>query len=196
MEVYSEPLQAFYRASRFRRRGDPDDVVHGFFASRLERPDYLRRWQSHGGLLRRWLANGLCFYLRERDRDSRRSQVEEPPAELFSTEPEPWTALDASFASSLVHRALAMAAATCRAEGLAAHWEAFVRHHYEKQGYREIALELGVSPGRAAVQARAALRRFREAVYELLLRDGVPPERLHSALDDLLGGGEHAESLG
>ena len=46
MEVYAGPLEAYLRHSRFRDVEDPVEVVHGFFVDRLERSDYLARWQA------------------------------------------------------------------------------------------------------------------------------------------------------
>ncbi|MEM7202257.1 MAG: hypothetical protein AAF628_18450 [Planctomycetota bacterium] len=187
MEVYTWPLQVYFRGTRWRGAGEPADVVHGFLADRLAQPGYLDAWHNSDIPLHRWLANGLCFYLRERWRAAaRETRVGELPAGLSSEDPGPLEALDRAFAISVARRAMEHAATSCRSEGLEHHWSLFVRHHYEGMPYRDLAVSSGVPPERAAVMVRTATKRFRAALRELLGRDGVPPERIEHAIVELL----------
>jgi hypothetical protein len=74
MARYREPLLAYATASSFRFLGSPDDLVHGFFADRAARPDYLREWQGSGLRLRRWLCNGLLLHMFDVAKRTRREQ--------------------------------------------------------------------------------------------------------------------------
>ena len=51
---------------------------------------------------------------------------------------------------------------------------------------------LGIEPVRAATMARTAARRFKDALAELLVRDGVSPERVDDALAEFAGAGSTA----
>src|SRR5882672_12709738 len=65
MSVYAWPLQVYFRGSSDRWLGEPEDIVQGFFADRLDREEFLPGCQESGLRLRRWLMNGFCFYLKE-----------------------------------------------------------------------------------------------------------------------------------
>lgn len=187
MEVYAWPLQVYFRGTGWRSFGEPADVVHGFLADRLGQPGYLDSWQTSGKPLRRWLANGLCFYLREQVRAARqKSRAGDLPEGLPGDEPEPFEALERAFVLSITRLAMENAAERCRSEGLREHWHMFVRHHYDGASYRELASDTGVRPERAAVMVRTATKRFRAALRELLERDGVLPERVDAAISELV----------
>ena len=66
MQRYFAPLCAYVKGSAWRDFGEAADLVNGFFASRLERPEYLLHWRESGLALRRWLINGLLLHLHER----------------------------------------------------------------------------------------------------------------------------------
>lgn len=79
MLVYYRPLCAYFRATTYRALGEAEEIVGGFFASRLSDPTWLARWRAESEArqvpLRRWLLNGLCFYLREESRRQRRDRA-------------------------------------------------------------------------------------------------------------------------
>jgi hypothetical protein len=79
MEVYYEPLCIYCRATSYRTLGEPEEIVGGFFASRLSDPTWIARWRDESRArslpLRRWLLNGLCFYMREEARRQRRARL-------------------------------------------------------------------------------------------------------------------------
>ncbi len=70
MQRHFAPLCAYVKGSAWRDFGEAADLVNGFFASRLERPEYLLQWRESGLALRRWLINGLLLHLHERARAS------------------------------------------------------------------------------------------------------------------------------
>jgi hypothetical protein len=71
MEWYRGPLVAYARGSSLRTVAEPDEHVHGFFVSFLERPGALERWAESGTRLRRWMMNGLLLHARGLRRDNR-----------------------------------------------------------------------------------------------------------------------------
>lgn len=62
MERYAGPLAVFVRGSSLARLGEPEELVNGFFASRLSDAAFLDGWSRSGMRLRRWLMNGILFY--------------------------------------------------------------------------------------------------------------------------------------
>lgn len=177
MAVYEWPLRVYFMGSSERWLGEPEDVVGGFFADRLGRPEFLQDWRSSGMRLRRWLMNAFCFYLlelrRARARDRRAGELDHEPV-VFQGSPE--TAVDRAFKVSLVREALRLAQETCEDSGLADHWNIFVSHYLTGRDYADISVEFGVSPERAAVMARTAARKFRGSIRELLAGDGTPDQ--------------------
>jgi hypothetical protein len=74
MTRYREPLLAYARGSTLRQLAEPDELVHGFFASFLGRPGSLERWAESGTRLRRWMMNGLVLHARGLRRDASRNR--------------------------------------------------------------------------------------------------------------------------
>lgn len=189
MTIYYGPLLAYASASRLATAIDPEELVHGFFSERLAHGSLLAAWNPDTHPLRRYLVNGLWFHARDSLRGARRHDARREDLDLshaVSDEPEPWRAFCAALANTLVHAAIDHAARCCDDEGLAEHWQAFVRQRYHGETYAAIGAELGQTPGRVAVMARTAAKRFDAALRELLLRDGVPPARLGSAIGELV----------
>lgn len=174
MRVYHGPLRTYFLGTGDRWLGDPDEIVQGFFADRLDRDGFFDDWRSSGLPLRRWLINAFCFYLKElrrrRFRDGRTGGLPDDPVS-FSGDPE--AAVDRAFVVSVVQRALEQAKAECEKLGLSAHWAVFEQHHCRGRSYAELADEFGVQPPRAAVMARTATRKFRAILRDLLARDAV-----------------------
>lgn len=179
MAVYDWPLRVYFMGSSERWLGEPEDVVGGFFADRLGRPEFLHDWRASGMRLRRWLMNAFCFYLMEvrraRARDRRAGELDKEPV-VFKGSPE--VAVDRAFRVSLVREALRSAQEACEKADLAQHWHIFVSHYLNGQDYSIISREFRVSPERAAVMARTAARKFRGAVRELLAGDGTPDQEV------------------
>ena len=80
MAIYQRPLEVYCRATGLGRANnlEPDDLVNGFFASRLADQAYLRSWSLSGLRLRQWLRNGMNFYVRELIRKQSRKDRLEP----------------------------------------------------------------------------------------------------------------------
>ena len=187
MEVYTEPLVVYLGGHSGRRPGDPRETVHGFFANRLARDDFVAKWQQSGLRLRRWLMNALSFYVMEcRPRGTTMPRPAALSNNLATDAGRPEEAVDRAFARSIVKQALRRAQHICRLQRLEEHWRIFVRHYYEGQRYEHLAADFDVTPARAAVMARTAGRKFRSALCDLVLRDGAAPGELERDIRTLL----------
>lgn len=191
MEVYSLPLQVYYRGTRMHWLGDPDEVVHGFFAERLARPGFLDAWRQSNKPLRRWLMNAFCFYLQE----CRRARQAQPAGATLATDPPaPDVAMereaDREFVVGLVRAALRRAEYVCGQRGQAEHWRLFVAHHLDQRPYAELEAEFGIAPPRASVMVRTATHCFRAVLRGLIERDGVEARAVDRVIADLLAATE------
>jgi hypothetical protein len=187
MRTYALPLRVYYLGTNLRWLGEPEDVVDGFFADRLGRPDFLDQWRASGMRLRRWLMNGLCYYLMElrRLRYAERA-MSEPAAEPFTFSGDPDAAVDRAAVVAFVQQAMLDAEARCDANGLEAHWRVFIRHNVDGIPLADLGAEFEVDAARAAVMARTAKRKFRAALGDVLIRDGVSPDRVDDEIRSLL----------
>ncbi len=185
MSVYLWPLQVYFLGTSYRSFGEPEDIVQGFFADRLARPTFFDQWQESGLPLRRWLMNAFCFYLKEitpsgrKSTDVDRHDVAHDPAESKYL---------GAFVGEIVRTALREAHEACELQGLHDHWAIFIAHHYQDRPYESLEKEFGVTSARAAVMARTAARKFRDAVRDVLIRDGVGEESVDEEIRDLLEG--------
>lgn len=188
MTVYAHPLKVYYLGSSWRTSGESDDIINGFFANRLSRESFLTDWHSSGLRLRRWLMNGLLFYLKEnyrrQIRDGAVTPLPDETSGTFSGGPD--AAFDRAWAESIVRTAWAMAQERCTDAGQHTHWELFIRHHLHSEPYRNLSDAFGVSPGRAAVMVRTASGKFRAALREVIAADGVPDDELDNELNELM----------
>ncbi len=186
MEVYFHPLKVYFLGTRDRWLGDADDIVQGFFADRLSRESFVEDWLASGLPLRRWLCNGLCFYLKElrraRMRDGRDAAL---VGERAADSDDPERAMDRAFVAQVVRRALIEAEARCADEGLGEHWMIFERHTIEGRSYQDLERETGIPAARQVVMNRTASKRFREAIRELIARD-LPHDDLDGEILALL----------
>ncbi len=185
MEVYGPCLRVWYLGSSFRVLGEPEDIIHAFFADRLPREDFLFKWAASGKPLRHWLIIGFGFFLRETLRDRKRNQrFSALPDEIAAVSDE--DSMDKIFAEVIVEKAGAIARESCLSKGLSQHWMVFLRHRYEGISYGKIGVEFDVTSDRAAVMARTAERHFVSAIRDLLSRDGVLSEEMVGQLQCLL----------
>ncbi len=178
MSVYSNGLATYYRGSSYYRidrgrlLGDPDEVVQGFYADRLGRDDFLIDWQSRGMPLRRWLMNGLLFYVQERLRKEKRHDgSREFPEELVGAEAEPSREVERRFAIDFIQEACRRTEAECRARDQEAHWEAFRLRHLEGLKPRQIAPRLEVDARQVMGLVRTAKDRFHCELRSLMARE-------------------------
>jgi DNA-directed RNA polymerase specialized sigma24 family protein len=178
MTVYAWPLRVYFLGTRDRWLGEPDDVVQGFFADRLAKPQFFADWQSSGLRLRHWLINAFCFYLKELKRARLRGSAPGASGEVFDErenapidDQDPMDAVDRAYAVSVVREALRRAGLDCEAQGLAPHWAVFVGHFCQGHGYAELCQRLGLDPARGVVMARTAKKKFQIALHDILSRD-------------------------
>lgn len=188
MSVYHWPLTIYFRGTRDRYLGDPEDVVQGFFASRLSKPNFFTDWKASGKRLRHWLINGFCFYLKELHRENLRhdrgSGVEMPEPQF-----EEHTAardMDDIYLRGMVRRAMIETSQICQQQGLQDHFNIFEAHFYHERPYESVGPQFGVDPTRAAVMARTAKRKFQQTLRELFISDGVSQERVDDEVSGLL----------
>jgi hypothetical protein len=195
MQRYFEPLRIYVKGSSFRTMGESADLVNGFFASRLSRDDYLAKWTESKLPLRRWLANGLVLYLRERSREGRiggRPVEVRDPSDLEMLdipalhEPDAAMAMERSWAEAVVAGALRATLAGLETSRRQPAWEVFQRHFVQGETYETIAQETGRSLLDLKADAKLVQRRLRAEVEQLLREDGVPESRLEEETDHLL----------
>ncbi len=188
MTIYAEPLKAYYYGSSFREMGDADDIVQGFFSDRLSRPDYLRQWRSSGKKLRRWLMNGLCFYLREciHKENQRDATGTHALAELAASDETQSQAMDLAFLRSVVQSALETARKECSERGLVDHWEYFYAYHLQGRSCDDLAAQHSIDRDRMWVMIRTGQRRFAKAVRDHLAEDGVRADQIDAEIQSLL----------
>lgn len=186
MAVYADPLRAYVACTPFRCLGDVAELVSGFFADRLARPEFLAGWAESDGRLRRWLLNALGYYLRETARRERRHVSTELPAELVGESSAAVGAAERAFARSVVHNALELARAELAREGMQRHFQAFYAHCVEERAYADIGVDLGLAQDRVRRMSRTGMSRFRRLLEGALRRDGVAAEDIDSEVAVLM----------
>ncbi|HNQ22818.1 MAG TPA: hypothetical protein PKK06_06975 [Phycisphaerae bacterium] len=191
MEVYAQPLEVYVRGSSCRWAGEPMEIVHGFLADRLGRADYFEKWQRSGLPLRKWLINGLHFYLRE-IADSHPDALRGDGWESLLRDPSqgPKTklmvAVDRACMATIVRQALVDAGRECERRGLGRHWQAFQLYYFRDLPFADVACDLNEKVEKAKQMTRIAREYFRSAVRELFIRDGADPEHVDDAIRSLL----------
>lgn len=188
MELYGPALEAYLRGSSYRSLGEAPDLVAGYFASRLGKPDFFERWLASGLPFRRWLVNGFLYHLLEESR-ARRQRVGltlEVEDESPAAEPDAVERFESAWARTVVRNACERAREICERSGRLDHWEIFFRHHGGGASYAAIAEALGIDPLRAPGMARTAANVLRRALLETLVRDGAVSPDLDHEVDRLL----------
>jgi hypothetical protein len=189
MEVYAHPLRVYFLGSSFRRMGEADDQVEGFFASRLGRGDFFIEWQRSRMRLRRWLMNAFLFYLQEQARSARRDAARpvvdiDLAPDVAADDPE--ALVDRAWAMTIVQQAWKQAESACIDAGQERHWRIFIRHHVDGSAYADLVNEFGVDAAQAAVMSRTAGNKFKAALRESILNDGVPASEVDAEIESLL----------
>ncbi len=185
MRVYAEPLAIYLRGSSFRGLDEDEDLVQGFFASRLSKDGYLHEWAESGRPLRRWLLTGFRHYLHERVRQ--RQRFSSPPAVApREAEPAPAALFNRRVALSIVREAMLLAEERCRAGGFERHWIIFRLHAIEGLPYDKLPPEHREPPRRAATMARTASNRFKAALRELVGWPGASAEAVDREIQALM----------
>jgi hypothetical protein len=187
METYAWPLTVYFRGTNMRWLGEEDEIINGFFESRLSQNEFFSNWQASGKRLRYWLINALGFYLKEVRHKLRRSitdDVREDDAVTFSGDQD--AAIDRAAAIAFVQRAMQLAQESCERKNMAAHWQVFLRHHVDGVDLRTLGAEFSVTEARAYVMCKTAKRNFETALTEILLNDGVAAEEIDAEINRLL----------
>lgn len=188
MSRYRDALLAYATASSFRTLSTPEDLVHGFFAERLQRVEYLRSWSEAGMSLRRWLCNGLLLHMftvaKQYKREARATQSAADAARAAPTaEPSADQAFDRAWARGVIERATQSTEEAMRAERREDAWRLFVRHAIDGLTQAAAASEAALAEGEAKARLRLAVRRFRDAVAAELIADGVPLAQVQAEVD-------------
>jgi DNA-directed RNA polymerase specialized sigma24 family protein len=188
MEIYGPALEAYLRGSSYRSLGEAGDLVAGFFASRLDRPDYFARWLTSGLPFRRWLINGFLYHLLEesRTRRHRAGLTLDVEDETPASEPAAVERFESTWAREVMRRACERAREICVSSGQGVHWDVLVRHHGNGATYEMLASEFGIDETRAPGMARTAAGILRRALLEVLVRDGAPQQELELEVNRLL----------
>lgn len=191
LEVYARPLEVYLQCTSWRNFGEPQEIVHGFLCDRLDNPEFFERWRASGKQLRRWLINGLHLYLLERYKEEKKRQRAVSLGEdLVDDSVDPPCAVinefEKAYAVSIVQRAMMLAESQCHARKLDLHWTIFALHNCQGMSYRGVADKLGLDAKQAKEIERAARKRFRLVVQDLLIQDGTAPENLDDAIRSLV----------
>lgn len=168
MAVYAEPLTVYLRGCSLRWLGDAEDLVNGFFADRLSRPEYLGRWLSSGRPLRYWLIVGFKHYLLEELRRKRRDANIVHAEQELSVDSESDNAYKREFVVSVVRDALVQTSNLCEERGLEQHWSIFHRHDVNGESYESIEADTGIGARRLAVMRRTVATQFKRVLRERL----------------------------
>jgi len=195
MSRYFAPLRAYAQGSGWRGLGESADLVNGFFASRLDRPDYLVQWRESGLPLRRWLMNGLLLHLHERARNerraSRRAELRDPgllERVVGDAEhaPDDERAMDRAWAEAVVEAAVRETVQELERAGRAQAWATFRRHFVDGVAYDAIARDTGVPVKELKAHAKLVQRWLRAGIERVLQQDGVAAEAIEAETDRLV----------
>lgn len=194
MEMYAKPLSIYIKGSTFRTVGDPDELVAGFFASRLSRPSYIDDWRESGRPLRKWIITGLRHFLFEQIKAARKDaalyafdeRLDAPQGDDDATR-----AYERAVARQLVEQALRQTEADLIQDGLELHWRVFWLHMVQGMSYQAMEQQLAITPSRLAALCRTATRRFRVVVRRLVSWPGAEQSEIEldlSALRECIAG--------
>ncbi len=202
MATYQRPLEKYCMALRLGRQfgAEPEDVVNGFFASRLASPEFLRSWAGSGLRLRKWLRNGVNFYVREQLRDRNAIDRFEPPGLDSSGQPvdsagttgaipgEPAADLlyDRAWATSALEGAITATKFALASAGRDHYWEIFWSSRVLGVPNETTAQSRGVTAAQVRQIVHTVADRLREAIREVLIKDGAKPADLADEIRAML----------
>jgi hypothetical protein len=196
-ETYYGPLWTLYRKwvkqARCQDVGTPDDVVTGFFVSRLSRPDYMRKWYD-GGRPKGWKLHDYLIhtlrgeYIHERARELKRNGkyvfLPEPPDPMPG--PDPGDGIDAIFRDAVVDRTCQLLRRRCCATGRKKDWIVFKFHVLRRLKYPRFCGRLGLRPNEAAKLVQRLKTEIESIVHEVLRIDGIAPGDIDREIQALL----------
>lgn len=188
MDLYRDGLRAYLLGTSYRKLGDVDEVVSGFFADRLDREDYFLRWRNSAKRLRYWLINGFRYYLQELCSERKRTdRYVDLPEVLDGTGPDPREIVDGMFGWSCLRIALERTKEKCGERGLDVHWIVFERHELGEEPYDGFVVELGVTSKRAACMNRTVRFLFRDVMRGLFHREGATEGEIDEEIEHVIG---------
>jgi DNA-directed RNA polymerase specialized sigma24 family protein len=183
MRRYYEPLAAYLGATSYRDIDAPSALVAAFFVDRFGDDTYLQAWKASGLPLRRWLVNGLLFWLRTEVRRRRREERRLGGAHelsLVEHHAGPDAVFEREWARSIVGDACEVVAQVLQREGESQRWVLFCRHVLDGLSYGEVATAHGCDERDVRNACRLVRSRLEEALLELLRDEGVSEARLES----------------
>lgn len=192
VEIYTLPLEVYFRGtSWFRSYGEdpdwaPEVVVHEFFADRLGKADYLRKWLDTGLKLRKWLINGLHLFLKEYYRRIGPLGTCNFDFNEIPVEQEPGIEADRIMVCGLVRQAIKKVVLQLEADGQDGHARAFVSVYLYQDSHAQVSKSLGCTVGQVKGMLRLARIRFREAFCQILQRDGASVRGLDDEIQTIL----------
>jgi RNA polymerase sigma-70 factor (ECF subfamily) len=193
MDRYADALRAYVLGSSLRELGEADELVNGFFAAALDRPEFLREWRSHGGPLRRWIINGLLFHARGLRRDRARTRERDAGSSLSlealagGEDSGAERAFEREWANALLRSVCERVRIALESDGDSESFEAFRRHVIDGRTHAAVALELGMTTARCAAIVRTVTDRVRAEAVRALVEEGVHREDADSELRRIEG---------
>lgn len=192
MRLYYHPLQIYVRSTSYRTLSTPEDLVGGFFESRLSRDDYLRDWlgrRDEGRTtlrLGQWLRNGLLLYCREQLPDPEREEMRRRKAARPGSVPQPPPEYYAELLAGILGEMRERLERTGAPDWIRRAGVALVRKHLEGTRLRETAGELGVNEATLRKNVERARPHLQELFREILREQGVRPDEVGTAIDVML----------
>ncbi|MSQ90055.1 MAG: sigma-70 family RNA polymerase sigma factor [Phycisphaerales bacterium] len=176
MSSYLQPLVTYCRALGLHTsiRGDPQEIVQGFFATRLSNTEYLKSWLGSGLRLRQWLRNGLHHFVHELRRDDAgQANATDSLDEIASTTKRSEDEFERAWALSALEQAMKETIANLERRGKRAEWDIFWMHHVDGHAYSVIAERHQMTAAQAAQRSFAVAGQVRNALYGILRKDGA-----------------------
>ncbi len=191
MTVYAKPLQTYAKATGLAHSSnlECDELVNGFLATVLARPDYLKDWIGSGLRLRQWFRNGLHFHAKTMRRSNNRVHAfDEREAESIAVPDDADRLLDHAWATAIVERVCDEVRDELLKAGKSAHWEIFWQHHIDGVPYAQVVAHHGgtLTEAQAASRAFEVASRLRERLSLMLIRDGAPSAEVSHELRNLM----------
>lgn len=172
-------------------RDEAMDLVQGFVADRMLAPGFAQRWLRSSLSLRRWIMNGLLFFVLERRRGEARRRAVHVPIDTAEDASMPKCADgvpdgDSEWARRIVSESAREASEICRTRGLSDHWTIFFQRFVLGRSVACISEEFGLSRRQVADRSREAAKHFRAVLKRRLAQSGAGRPEAAASIHDLL----------